>query len=68
MNVAIITGAGSGIGLATVQRIVLAYGGRVSVRSRPGEGATFTVRLPITEPTPSQSPDPTRTASPPSVH
>jgi signal transduction histidine kinase len=42
-------GSGSGIGLATVQRIVHAYGGRLTVRSRAGAGATFMVRLPLSE-------------------
>jgi len=38
---------GAGLGLALVREIVQAQGGRVEVRSRPGEGSTFTVRLPI---------------------
>lgn len=38
--------AGSGLGLAIVARIAQAHGGEVSVESRPGEGTTFSLRLP----------------------
>ena len=42
---------GNGLGLALVQRILLLMNCTVSVRSAPGEGSTFTVRIPYeTEP------------------
>ncbi len=37
---------GSGLGLAIVHALAEAQGGRVTVRSQPGAGATFTVFLP----------------------
>lgn len=39
---------GSGIGLATCQRIVMNYDGKLSVESVVGQGSCFIVRLPIT--------------------
>ena len=39
--------AGSGLGLVIVRDIVHKHGGRVAVRSVPGEGATFDVLLPV---------------------
>lgn len=37
---------GLGLGLWISHRIVSALGGKITVQSRPGEGATFTIRLP----------------------
>lgn len=40
--------AGNGIGLTIVGRILVLCGGRIQVESSPGQGSTFTVRLPMT--------------------
>jgi two-component system sensor histidine kinase BaeS len=37
---------GSGLGLAIVRQLAEAHGGSAAVRSEPGQGATFTLRLP----------------------
>ncbi len=42
-------GRGVGLGLAFVQWIARAHGGRASVRSEPGKGSVFEVRLPLAE-------------------
>ncbi len=38
---------GTGLGLVIVQRIVRDHGGRLDVRSEPGEGCIFTIALPL---------------------
>lgn len=40
-------GSGAGLGMAIVQRAVLANGGTIALRSGEGQGTAFTVRLPI---------------------
>ncbi len=42
-------GKGTGLGLPLCSRIVEEHGGRIWVESKPGEGATFVVELPIVE-------------------
>jgi two-component system phosphate regulon sensor histidine kinase PhoR len=39
---------GTGLGLAIVKHIIQAHGGRVTVKSAPGEGSEFTIHLPAT--------------------
>jgi two-component system CheB/CheR fusion protein len=39
--------AGLGLGLYVSRQIVLAHGGTIDVDSEPGEGTTFTIRLPL---------------------
>jgi signal transduction histidine kinase len=41
-------GQGTGLGLSTCWSIVQDHGGQLECKSRPGEGTTFTVRLPLT--------------------
>ncbi|MBD2075172.1 histidine kinase [Phormidium sp. FACHB-592] len=39
--------SGAGLGLTIVQQLLVHCGGSISVKSKPGEGSTFTVLLPI---------------------
>jgi two-component system NtrC family sensor kinase len=43
-------GEGAGMGLAVVHGIVSAHAGRIQVESQPGQGSTFTIRLPVGPP------------------
>jgi signal transduction histidine kinase len=47
---------GTGLGLASVERTVREAGGRIVVASRPGEGTTFRVYLPLAAEGPGLSP------------
>ncbi|HKQ36799.1 MAG TPA: ATP-binding protein, partial [Verrucomicrobiae bacterium] len=38
---------GTGVGLAVCRRIADRHGGTISAKGKPGEGATFTVTLPL---------------------
>lgn len=40
---------GSGLGLMIVQRIIREHGGRIDLESRPGQGTTFRIWLPLRE-------------------
>jgi two-component system sensor histidine kinase GlrK len=45
-NVPLVNEKGSGLGLALVKHVSEAHGGKVSVKSKVGEGSTFIVELP----------------------
>ena len=40
-------GKGTGLGLSVTQRIIERHNGRIEVKSRLGEGTTFTIHLPV---------------------
>jgi signal transduction histidine kinase len=51
-------GKGTGLGLSICQGIVKEHGGRLTLESKPGAGATFMVELPRTTPAPPPEPAP----------
>lgn len=48
-------GKGTGLGLTICSKIVQEHGGKISVESETGKGASFLVELPIESPTPSRA-------------
>jgi PAS domain S-box-containing protein len=43
-------GEGTGLGLSLSRSIILEHGGTIEVESQPGQGATFIITLPVTQP------------------
>ncbi len=43
---------GTGLGLPIAQKIIRRHNGDITVQSRPGQGAVFTVALPLSQPSP----------------
>jgi signal transduction histidine kinase len=49
--------SGLGLGLFITDQLVRAHGGAITVDSRPGDGATFTVRLPLADQSDGRQPE-----------
>lgn len=49
---------GTGLGTKIIKRAVDLHGGTIDVQSDPGEGTTFTLRLPLRQPFPHTTPGP----------
>ena len=49
---------GTGLGLAIAERVITLHGGHIEVKSKLGEGSTFTVHLPLLQPKPAEKGEP----------
>jgi light-regulated signal transduction histidine kinase (bacteriophytochrome) len=49
---------GTGMGLAIARKIALFHHGDITARSKPGEGATFIVTLPVIQPKEAENGEP----------
>src|SRR5881628_2511747 len=61
-------GEGTGLGLSISQGIVKEHGGRISLITKPGAGATFTVELPVGAPAPRVEAEPAPAATGRALH
>ncbi|MFG2006700.1 sensor histidine kinase [Spirillospora sp. NPDC048911] len=59
---------GTGLGLAIVKHVTTKHGGEVVVWSKEGSGSTFTIRLPLLNPSPREPAEPTGEAAPHTRH
>src|SRR5579884_1537220 len=46
--------SGTGLGLSTAQKILVAHGGKITFHSEPGQGSSFSVQLPASSEQPAQ--------------
>jgi signal transduction histidine kinase len=41
---------GTGLGIPAIEQIAAQHGGHIDIQSTPGEGAVFTIYIPMTQP------------------